>query len=103
MIYRHGDVVIRKINKLPKNSKQISERPLAYGEVTGHSHRVIVKDKTKIRFYEDDEGRIYFKLETPAKVIHEEHKPITLNSGIYTTKIIREYDYIEETINEIKD
>lgn len=99
---RHGDVVIESINELPKNIKEIKTRPLAYGEVTGHSHR-LTKVREELKMYEDENGRLYFKLDKPADLVHEEHDTIKVSPGIYTTRIIREYDYMSETINEVQD
>src|SRR6476659_3462975 len=33
-----GDVQFRQINFLPKNAKQIENKPIAYGEHSGHQH-----------------------------------------------------------------
>lgn len=100
MLYRNGDVVIQKINELPQNVKEIEIKPLALGEITGHSHRVVAD---KLKMYEDENGRLYFKLDSVGSVVHEEHKTITLEPGIYTTKIIREYDYAAETLRKVQD
>lgn len=101
--YRNGDVVIIQIDTLPKNLKRIEVKPLAFGEVTGHSHRVEVAERPNLEMFEDENGRLYFKLSDHGRVVHEEHKTITLEPGIYTTRIIREYDYIEESMKRVVD
>lgn len=102
-IYRQGDVVIIQVGKIPDDAKIIVTKPLAIGEVTGHAHRLVVKEKLDLAMYEDTYGRLYFKLNAPADVVHEEHQSITLPPGIYTTRTIREYDYISETIQSARD
>lgn len=101
--YRHGDVVITQIDALPENLKRIEIKPLAFGEVTGHSHGIEVAQKPNLEMFEDETGRLYFKLSGQGHVVHEEHKTITLEPGIYTTRIIREYDYVEENMRRVQD
>ena len=100
--FRNGDVVV-EVTTLPTKVKKVPARPLALGEVTGHSHRVQVADPQHLNFYEDTEGRLYFKLETEGKLVHEEHKTITLQPGVYRSHIKREYSYFDETLRQVQD
>jgi hypothetical protein len=61
---------------------------LAYGEVTGHSHRI--EDPATAEVFELN-GQLYLKVSDPARLIHEEHKPITLPPGAYRVWMQREY------------
>ena len=103
MIIRHGDVVVEKIKELPEALKKIEIKPLALGEVTGHSHRVLVADPIDLEMHEDNEGKLYFQLKSQGQLVHEEHKTITLEPGIYTTKIQRVYDYVSEETKKASD
>lgn len=38
--YRQGDIVLREVSRLPKGVCACSDGVLAYGEQTGHFHRV---------------------------------------------------------------
>ncbi len=38
-LFRHGDVILKSVENLPPNAKEHKSVTLAYGEVTGHSHR----------------------------------------------------------------
>jgi hypothetical protein len=57
---------------------------LAYGEVTGHAHRIDVPDteRSKVRYWDAGAERFLQVMETVA-LTHEEHGPITLEPGIY--------------------
>lgn len=86
---RQGDVIVEVINALPLGTTLIKNRKeLAYGEVTGHAHRVDVGE-----LFETKNGELYLRVEKPsAKLTHEEHKTVTLNPGIYKVTIKRQYN-----------
>jgi hypothetical protein len=89
-IYRQGDVLIRRISSLPtQKAAPRANGVLAYGEVTGHAHKV--EDLTRAEVLEIGEG-LYLRVgEEGVRVIHEEHAPITLPGGNYEVEIQREY------------
>ena len=89
-IYRQGDVLIRRITKLPAESAQLrASGILAYGEVTGHAHKV--EDLTHAEVLEVDEGLFLRVGAEGVRIVHEEHAPITLPPGDYEVDIQREY------------
>jgi hypothetical protein len=94
---RQGDFRVERTNDkvTGKTQKQLT---VAEGEQTGHNHvlvagvnSTIVGDKTK------------FEVKGTAKLVHPEHDTIEFNSGVYVVIPEREFDYIEETINAVKD
>jgi hypothetical protein len=88
-IYRHGDVIIKSVDALPSNAKKRASVTLAYGEITGHSHRIT--DPTAAQTYEID-GVLYLQVTASvAKLIHEEHATIELPQGVYQVWQQREY------------
>ncbi len=88
MLWRHGDVLIAVIPQIPAAAKPRHSMVLAYGEVTGHSHRI--EDPATAEVWELN-GQLYLKVIDPARLIHEEHNPITLPPGIYRVWMQREY------------
>lgn len=99
---QQGDVTIRRIEAMPEGTaKSISKGRcvLAEGEATGHAH--IVED-TEAELIQIGE-RILLKLGRAATVIHEEHKPITLQPGIWEIGLISEYDYLSEMARNVAD
>jgi len=90
MVARQGDVLIRRIDKLPK--KKALRRVngvLAYGEVTGHSHRV--DNLTRADVLEID-NRVFLHVgEEGVRIVHDEHSPLALSAGNYEITIQKEY------------
>ena len=40
MSIHQGDILLRPIDKIPSEAKKIREEIVAFGEVTGHTHRI---------------------------------------------------------------
>ena len=98
-LYRHGDVMIGRVDALPENAKKRGNVILAYGESTGHSHRVA--DPTTATLFEVDD-LLYIKvIKAPAQVVHEEHATIALPEGIY--RVWQQREYSPEEIRRIVD
>ena len=83
---RHGDVQLIPVDRLPQDVKRLDRKELAFGEVTGHAHRIDVGE-----LFETKNGELYLKVDTLTKVSHEEHKTITVNPGVYRVGIKRQY------------
>jgi len=115
--YRHGDILLIKIDKLPENIKFKAEEDkiILRGEVTGHAHRL--KGNAKILEVAERiannpigvwDGQMlvvnpvtaepksqvigYAMVKEPTELIHEEHNAITLPVGTYEIRRQREYD-----------
>lgn len=108
-IYRQGDVLFKRIAKLPQGEQQKkrANATVAYGEVTGHSHAIAVEDRDVAEVLEIG-GGLYVhvsasgvRIEGGATFVHEEHGPITLPPGDYEVVIQREYS--PEAIRNVAD
>jgi hypothetical protein len=89
-LYRQGDVLIRQIDSLPKQKASKRENGiLAYGEVTGHAHKV--EDLEKAEVLEIENGTFLRVGNEGVRIVHDEHAPITLDPGNYEVTIQREY------------
>lgn len=86
--YRQGDLLIEKIpaRQFSQYAARVENRVLAYGEVTGHSHRLAGGDLWQ------DRGEMIAVLDAPTDLIHEEHATITLPEGTY--RVIRQREYL---------
>jgi len=101
MQYQQGDVLMETVKSIPKECEEAQDRGiLAYGEVTGHKHRL---DDTNIKTYKDSGGNIYFKVEDAVKLKHEEHNTITVAPGIYKSWILREKDWLNGMVRKVVD
>lgn len=96
-LYRQGDVLFRRIDSLPAGPRKKRENgTAAYGEVTGHSHRLAVEDMRTAEVLEIGDGLFVHVSEAGIRIegatfVHEEHGPVTLPPGNYEITIQREY------------
>jgi hypothetical protein len=89
-IYRQGDVLIRRIKSLPTQKAQTRLTGiLAYGEVTGHAHRL--EDLARAEVLEVGKGLFLRVGAEGVRIVHEEHAPVSLPAGDYEIEIQREY------------
>jgi hypothetical protein len=99
-IFRQGEVLLTRIakKKLPNGLKP-KDNVLAYGEATGHHHRLDRQAQVLT------DGHIQFVVVDAASSIleHEEHKPVTLPQGIYQVTIQREYDIVRDEVRKVMD
>ena len=129
--YQQGDVVMYRIeddkdfeawsNKNKPSSNAVvhyqgqtnSKAILAFGEVTGHTHRV---DMSKMledvgvslhMNYQQEAGKDVpkaFEVQgAPIEIQHEEHDTITLPPGQYVVKIVREFNHITRRAQYVAD
>jgi hypothetical protein len=99
-LYRQGDVLIRRIGSLPKKAaKKRDSGILAFGEVTGHCHKVEILDQAEVLEVGND---LYLRVsENGVRIVHDEHAPITLPAGAYSVVIQKEYS--PEAIRSVQD
>ncbi|NJL15453.1 MAG: hypothetical protein HC913_22225 [Microscillaceae bacterium] len=105
-IYRHGDVILFKIEQssLPRMQagQATSELVLAYGEMTGHAHRL--KGAVEVLPLEkESEDKIFFRVTERALLSHEEHDTILLEPGYYLKVNQVEYNPFEGIVQFIRD
>src|SRR5690606_10326709 len=82
---------------------------LAYGEVTGHAHQVVVDpeaaeapvDLPAAQLFEEPDGTRYLFVERACVLTHEEHGAIALAPGCY--KVTRQREYSPEAIRNVAD
>lgn len=110
--FQQGDVLLKRIDKLPTNLVPLETKTLQRGETTGHSHRFegntvrlfSTPDKTLngMRIHTHD-GVCYIEVTQPSALVHEEHKTINVEPGIYEVDLVREYDWESEEMRRVID
>lgn len=85
-IYRHGDLLIKQVKKMPKNLIRSDNKILALGEATGHKHEL----EGDCEVFENQTGK-YFIAHNTSLLFHEEHNAIEIDEGIY--RVINEREY----------
>ena len=99
--YQHGDVLIKRVTKLPEGAKKVKGNVLAEGEVTGHYHALVElgnelarKDKVRgLQMFKGTDGETYIQIDSPVEITHQEHKRIEIPEETYQIDLVREYDY----------
>lgn len=89
---RQGDLLLKKVKSLPKKAELMSkgrDYVLAYGEHTGHKH-VLKGSGFNIHIFDDVR---FLEILRVTPLIHEEHREIVVEPGIYELGQEREYDY----------
>ena len=93
---RQGDIFFRVLDKIPsKGLKKKTDGVLAYGEQTGHAHK-ITTNISDCESYVDENGDIFIRSDKEMTVGHDEHDTIVLpaNEWICVSRQ-REYSPLE--------
>lgn len=114
-LYRHGDVIIRRINTpIPDNATKSRDPEtgrmiLAYGEITGHAHAVI-GDADLLEIPRELTDTVIRNIEKylevhngGAQIVHEEHATINLPPGRYAIVRQREYTSADMAPRYVED
>lgn len=101
-----GDVQLRPC-VIPAGAEPFDAKmTLAYGEVTGHAHRVVPQVSGTVEFLKLG-ARTFFRAKSGVEITHEEHNPGLgrnfLPPGDYEYGLTREYDYDEMESRRVAD
>jgi hypothetical protein len=88
-MWRQGDVLIEAVEAIPPNLPRRPDLVLARGERTGHCHRIA--ERRSAQMFLGRTGTYIRVLAEEAKLVHDEHGPITLKRGCYRFWLQREY------------
>ena len=102
-LYAQGDILIERISERAEtdqtsSSTKVSNVILAEGELTGHQHRVLgsvtlYRDDALARDFPPGLYLAHLRVDgATARVEHEEHAPIILESGTYCVRRQRQLE-----------
>ena len=97
-IIRQGDVLLLQVSAIPATAVRNTtpgDVVLAYGEVTGHAHRIA--EPQKVEVWDAGAERFIRAIET-VSLMHEEHAAVTLEKGA----VYRQIYQVEERGEEIR-
>lgn len=107
-IYRQGDILIERAEKLKpsKSATRESHTVLAEGEATGHLHQVVATatdtdDIPPAALFTEPDGTRVLIVDRECDVTHPEHSTIPLKPGAYI--IGRQREYSPEEIRQVAD
>jgi hypothetical protein len=79
---RQGDIFFKTVAQVPSSTKPYGSNILAYGEVTGHSHKISSPSISEMESVVDENGDIYVRsAKCDVTITHDEHNSITLPMG----------------------
>lgn len=100
LMYRQGDVLLRKINSLPKGERKKRQNGwLLEGEMTGHIHRIAELEQAEVM--EIGNGLFVSVSDAGVSLVHQEHHTIQLPPGNY--EVTRQREYSPEAIRNVQD
>lgn len=82
IMFRQGDLVIKKVGRIPDKATKKNGNIILEGEATGHAHRI------NFGSVYDYNGSLYLDATDTATITHEEHGTIPLEEGKY--KVVRQ-------------
>lgn len=97
-VIRQGDVLLVKVDSIPTNAVRdtaAGDVILAYGEVTGHAHRI--KESSKVQVWSAGAERFIRAMED-VSVTHEEHTAVVLEKGATYRQVFQ----VEERGEEVR-
>jgi hypothetical protein len=98
-MYRHGDILLARVDQLPGEVRKLQHLVLAEGELTGHSHRIQERDVAVL--FRSEAGMFLQVTGARATLVHQEHGPIELETGYY--RVWRQREYSPKEIRVIRD
>ena len=108
MMYRHGDLLITKINAIPEDTVQISDKIIAEGEISGHKHEIFGSAQVNIRpsfigRQINENSEVWFNAFDEIKLKHEEHKTLEIPKGVYKVTKEQQFDPFKELVMDVID
>ena len=100
MMNQQGDVLMFRVEEIPKGAKKLNHCVLMEGELTGHAHRV---SEGIAYLFEHGSTKYLQVVSEKAVVTHEEHHAQTLDKGIYKIGQVKEYDHFLEESRFVAD
>lgn len=113
--YRQGDVLVKKIDKLPEGLKKVEDYILAHGEFSGHAHFITSQNHEAVLMEDKDTGKMY--LDIPESVLDahlehllegtgvwtKEHTKVAIPSGVYEVHIHQQWNPYAKAIEKVRD
>ena len=93
--WRQGDIYFVQLDQNPgiDDATPLKAGIIARGETTGHMHRISKSSLENGALLATLGGSMFLRApETGATIVHDEHGPLDLPSGIYAVLIQREFD-----------
>lgn len=111
-IIRHGELILKPINKIPNGAelKEITHKKIVAWSETHHHHILEVKDKvdlSKLKVYTWN-GETYLEVPQISELWHQKtgkdtHKKHTIQPSFYKVIIKKQFDYFTKSLQRVRD
>jgi hypothetical protein len=101
-LFRHGDLLFKKIGEVPKGLEKIGHGRIEEGEVTGHHHQIQEQDGFN-SYGVDGEITVLEVTGGELTLVHEDHHPIPLERGVYEVVRQRELNPYTQAAERVMD
>ena len=98
-LFRHGDLLIRKVSSIPKTAILTSTNIIAEGEITGHNHQIVGSHQV----FETLDKQLYFQAEDHVLIKHPDHNTLDIPAGQYIIEHQRRYNPFEDVKEKVVD
>jgi len=99
---RHGDLLFKEIDVLPTGVKPLDTDIVAFGEATGHHHK-LVGGQAIVYESKDSSDKRYVEVKQTSQLTHQEHKTIEVKPAVYEIVNEQEYEPFKEAIQRVAD
>lgn len=99
--YAQGDVLIVPVDKMPRGkSEPVESGVVAYGEVTGHAHRL--SGRFELMRFSGNPNELFLHVQDGgASLKHEEHAEIALPPGNF--RVTTQREWTPEAVRNVAD
>ena len=98
-LFRHGDLLIRKVSSIPKTAILTSTNIIAEGEILGHNHHLLGSNQV----FETPNKTLYFTAKQDVILKHPDHNTLEIPTGHYIVERQRRYNPFEDVQEEVVD
>lgn len=108
LIVRHGEIILKQIEEIPKKAKLVKT---AKSHIVGHSetghHHVLELSTKALRVYTLD-NELYLDVQDKGTLVHKKtgpdiHAPHTIVPGKYKVIVKQAFDYFKGVLAKVRD
>ena len=99
VLIRHGDLLIRRVDKIPETARELSTNIIAEGEKTGHNHEL----HGSHQIYETPDNQMFFNAKQELFLKHPEHNTLKISKGNYIIIHEREFNPFKNIEEQVFD
>ena len=97
-LYRHGDLLIKRVDQIPVNAISLSTNIIAHGE-NGNTHQLHGSHQV----FETPDKQMYFQANQEISLEHQEHDTLKISKGKFVILRERAHNPFKDIQEEVLD